>query len=268
MATYNLVRRGTISAVATDTSPKQAVIAAVKPASSFRVPSVRENRRVRKLQSGSVALTDADTSPKDVVITSVDVNKAKASVSFYEKRTNDEHGVRIKVLDATHIRLEFGTIDTGDTININWLVEEDVTTRGATVRLADATHVNLEWDGGALLAGETIDATYEVWDVEDVGDDLKEILFRLARLLGYNGENVRQDLITYDDPGNMIMYRLRVFDNRTHAEASTPDLPDGEDLETGELARIRMTQEILASQNDRTGMIRVLTDLLDTPGIG
>lgn len=268
MSTYTLVRRGVISAVATDTSPQTATISAVKPASSFRVAMVRENRNRHKLQSGSFQLTDADSAtPKDVTITAVTLAKAKVWFSLREKRTNDEHGLTVKFNSTTVLRFTPGVIAAGDTIDVEWFVEEDVNTRGATVRLADATTVELAWDGGALLAGETIDATYEIFDVEDLGDDLKEILFRQARLLGYAGENVRQDLITYDDPGNMIMYRLRVFDTRENAEASTPDLPDGEDLEAGELARVRMTQEILAKQNDRTGLLRVLTDLLDTPEV-
>jgi len=268
MSEYTLVRRGLLSAVATDTSPVQATIAAVKTGSSFRIATIKENRRRTKIQQVSQAITDASVSPLDVTISAVDTVKTKVTITFKEKRTNDNRGVTAKLQSSTAVRLTFDTVAAGDTIDVEILVEENVDYRGATVRLVDATTVEMSWDGGALLTGETITATYEVFDVEDMGDDLKEILFRLTRLLGYAGENVRQDLLSYDDPGNMIMYRLRVFDTRANAEASTPDLPDGEDLETGELARVRMTQEILASQNDRTGMIRVLTDVADNEEVG
>lgn len=270
MSTYALVKRGVISAVATDTSPLLVTLpgsGGVKSASAFRVGSVRSNRRRTKLQSGSFSLTDADASPKDVTVTAVDLAKAKASLTFKEKRTNNRSGITVKFLNTTTLRFQFDTIAAGDTLDAEWLVEENVDYKDATVRLASDTQVELAWDGGALLAGETITASYDVWDLSNFGNDMKEVLFRLARVLAYHGENTIQDLITYDDPGNVIQYRLRVFDTRAHAEACTPDLPDGQDLETGELARVRMTQEILASQNDRTLLTRVLTDLLATPGV-
>lgn len=267
MADYSMIRRGVLTASATDTSPKTATITAVKLGSASLRATVRENRNNKKLQSGSLALTDADTSPKDVTITAVDLTRAKAMMTFRQLRTNGHDGITVKFLNATTLRFQFGVIDTGDTINAEWMVEEEKTPRSATMRLLNATTVELSWDGGALATGETIVAAYDVEDFNDVGNDFKEVLFRLSRVLGYLGENTRQDLITYDDPGNMILYRLRIFDTKAHAESSTINLPDGEDLENGELARVRMTQAILASQNDRTGMIRVLTDLLATPGV-
>jgi hypothetical protein len=143
--------------------------------------------------------------------------------------------------------------------------------RGAFVRLVNANTVRLEWKGALVTdpeAGpETISAYAEVYDLESVGDDIKEMLFRQQRALGYLGENALQDLIQYDDAGNMVTYRLRLFATADNASNATPDLPNGEDLETGELARMTMSQEILTSKNDRVQLIRLLTDLLATPGV-
>ena len=138
--------------------------------------------------------------------------------------------------------------------------------RGALVRLLDEDTLRLEWFGELAndpeAGDEKIAVSVEVFDIDRVGNDLRESLYRQQRILGYLGENTRQDLLDYDDAGNIRSYRLRVFDSRANAEASTPELPDGEDLQTGELSRVRMTQRILTNTNDRSLLLKVLTDVL------
>jgi hypothetical protein len=133
------------------------------------------------------------------------------------------------------------------------------------VRLLDENTIRLEWDG-TLAAGETIDAAYEVYDLENLGDDLKELLFREQRVLAYLGENVIQDKILYNNAGVMTQYRLRVFDSKANANGATVDT-ENPSLETGELARSTVTQEIVAGKNDRSSLAKVLDLLLTTPGV-
>lgn len=149
---------------------------------------------------------------------------------------------------------------------------------GATVRLFDEETLRMAWYGSpdeteGLLNDEStgldeiITVAVEVFDLEEMGDELKEILFQGLRVLGYLGENVMQDLLDYDDAGNLVTYRLRVFDTRANCEAATPELPDGQALQTGELARVTMNQDIVPDRNDRELLTRVLTDVLATPGV-
>jgi hypothetical protein len=143
--------------------------------------------------------------------------------------------------------------------------------RGAAVELFDANTVRLRWNGALatdIEAGnETISVAIEVFDLDNLGDDIQELLFRTARALGYLGENVMNDLLLYDQAGNVVQYRLRVFSSRTNCEAATPDLPDGSAMQTGEYARVTMNQDIEISKNDRALMLRVLTDIIATPGV-
>lgn len=149
---------------------------------------------------------------------------------------------------------------------------------GATVELVSATVLRMRWYGDpdapeGLVNDETttldeIVAVYvEAFDLSPIGDDLKELLFRTLRIVSLLGENVINDLIIPDDAGNVVQYRLRLFDSRPNAEAATPDLPDGNAMETGELSRITMSQDIDIGKNDRALLMRVLTDIIATPGV-
>lgn len=149
---------------------------------------------------------------------------------------------------------------------------------GATVELFDEDTLRMKWYGDpntteGLLNDEStgldeiMDVAVEVFDIEELGDDLQEILFRATRTLAYLGENVVQDLLEYDQAGNLVEYRLRTFDSRANAEGCTPDLPQGEALETGELGRVLMSQDIEMDKNDRSLLMRVLTDVLATPNV-
>lgn len=196
------------------------------------------------VQRGVVTITPADgAGPINVTLgTAVKLGSAKVHVTIAEQRFPD--------------------------------ADSDLDYRGATVRLTTTTNLQIAWKGGALIddpflgAAEEITVSYEVFDIEDIGDDLKELLFRTQRILGYLGENVIQDQLIYDDAGNMVQYRLRAFNSKVNAEAATPELPLGDPLEAGEVARVLMTQNINFGKNDRTLLYRLLTNLIDTPGVG
>lgn len=271
MSTYSLVQRGVISATSADgAGPKDATLTtAIKTGSSFVVARIKDRRRDASVQRAVVNLTNSDSSPKVVnLAASVDANAAVLDINVKEIRAADPNsGVEAHLMaSGTTIVLNFDPLAMGDTIDLAYQVIEHKPRRGASVRILNSTTVRMEWDG-TLAAGETIDAAYDVFDLENFGDDMKEALFRLQRLLGYQGENCVQDNITYDDAGNMTAYRLRVFSSKTNAEAATLDLEDGEALETGELVRIQVTQDINIGTNDRLSLYRVLTDLLATPGV-
>jgi hypothetical protein len=195
----------------------------------------------------------------------VDDRCAWSGLTVSEKRTGNFEGVMIRLINGgADLEFDATTLGGADSIDLNWTVIEHKEAFGACVRILDATHVRLEWNG-TLAAGETIDACFEVFDIENLGDDIKEILFRNERILGYLGENIVQDTLIYDDAGNMTSYRLRVFDSKVNAEAATVDFVGV--LQTGERARVTMTQDINFRKNDRLSLIRVLTDVLVTPGV-
>ncbi|HEV3029017.1 MAG TPA: hypothetical protein VG457_15680, partial [Planctomycetota bacterium] len=87
--------------------------------------------------------------------------------------------------------------------------------------------------------------------------------------LGYLGENVIQDLLTYDTAGNLVSYRARVFDSEADANAATFDIPEASSLQAGELSRILVTIDIDIANNDRQSLIMTLDKLeTPTPGVG
>ena len=139
--------------------------------------------------------------------------------------------------------------------------------RGGTIRIKDANTVELSWKG-TLAGAEEIAARVYVVDLADLDDELKEAKFRLQRILGLLGEN-----LVFDDPagtnyngaGVLVGQRMRIFNTKTNADAATPDLADGEDLETGELARYRMLQTVEIGTNKRSFAKWVLTDVAANP---
>jgi hypothetical protein len=274
MSDYSLAQRGVISATAADgAGPKDATLAStIKPASSFITSSIRSNRKqaTAAVQRGARALTNADTSPVDITITSVDVAASFVTLSHRDSRatTPTLRGVTAYLFDATTLRLEFGAIGAGETIDVRWEVVEKKPEilRGATVRILDGDTVRLEWDG-TLAGNDTIDASYDVWDLENFGDDMKEALYKLIRILGYLGENAIQDNISYDEAGNVTQFRIRIFDSKTNANAATPDIPDLDPLQTGEYSRTTVTQSIDEAKNDRTLLRKVLDMIAATPGV-
>ena len=269
MSTYALAQRGTLAVTSSDTSPKDITLPSpVKPGSSFRIANIRDRRRDALVQHGSISITDVDVSPKDSAALGTAVDTVCAyvtNVTIREKRTNNEFGATVKLNSGTIVRATFGAVAAGDTIDIEFDVVEFKARRGATVRLLDANTVRVEWDG-TLAAGETIDVAYEVWDIAPLGDDLKEILFRCQRILGYLAENMVQDMVIADQAGNIVQYRLRVFDTDVHAEAAKINWEAG--MQTGELARVQVTQAIDITTNDRKSLIKVLDTVAATPGIG
>lgn len=271
MSTYNLVQRGVISATSADgAGPKDATLpTAIKTGSAFVVARIKDRRKDAFVQRGTVNLTDADTSPKIVTFgTAVDLACSELNVvGIKETRASDPNsGVMAVLSSGTGITLTFDALTPGDTLDLSYEVVERKARRSATVRILNSTTVRMEWDG-TLTAGETLDAAFDCFDFDNAGDDLKELLFRLQRLLGYMGENLVQDNILNDDAGNMVSFRMRVFDSKTNAEAATLDLPDGQALEAGEVSRIAITQDVNITTADRMSLYKVITDLLSTPGV-
>ena len=272
MSDYSLVQRGVISAVGPDaTGLKDFVLpSAVKLSSAFISQSVRAFRGRHSVQRGSRALTNADASPVDITIGDVDdIAKAEVKVSFREFRPTNvtTSGITAHLTSPTNLRLTFAALAVTETIDVEWQI---INTRGgdqaATLRMFDENTVRMEWDGD-LLAGDSVTASFEVFDIENLGDDIKELLFRDQLILGHLSENVIQDSIVLDEGGNMVSYRKRIFDSRTNAEAATANIPDADPLETGELSRVKVTQSIELANNDRDLMTQVVLLKAATPGV-
>lgn len=272
MSDYSLVQRGTIAAV----GPlgvaflDDALGSAVKLSSAFVIGYVRSFRGRASVERGTRNLTNADSSPVDITITTVDdVDKAEVRISakWFRPTNLNSHGVTARLLNPTTLRLEFAALAATETIDVEWEVSN---TRGGssdgTLRLLDANTVRMDWDGN-LLAGDFVTGQYEVWDIENLGDDIKELLFRGQLVLGHLGENSIQDSIVLDDAGNMVSYRKRIFDSKANAELATPDIPDADALETGELSRVKVTQSIEQANNDRDLMTQVVLLKAPTPGV-
>lgn len=268
MADYSLAQRGSTSITSADTSPKDVTLPSpVKLGSSLFNATVRDRRRNELVQAGVETVSSGGTSPVNVTITAVDVAASTVQISVRENRDGVAHGVTARLTSSTNLRIEFyGTVDAAENIEVAWQVIESKPQRGATARLFDENTVRIAWDG-TLATGETIDVNWEVWDFNDVGNDLLEILFRELRILAYLGENLVTDLLTYDDAGNIVTCRLRIFDTKAHAETCIFDLPIGSGLEDGELARAQIVQEIDKPTNNRTALIRTLEEVADTPGV-
>lgn len=193
----------------------------------------RTTLRVTVGSSGVVGPDADDGYYKDFTIPEVALGMAKVESEIKYRRIGDEYGASVKFQDNVTLRLSwYGLLQNDEATGLDEIISADV----------------------------------EVQDLDGALSDVKEILFRAQRILGYLGENTVQDLLEYDAAGNVVSYRLRVFDSRTNAEACTPDRPDGSSLQTGELARVTMSQDIVMAKNDRALLIRVLTDVLDTPG--
>jgi len=92
-------------------------------------------------------------------------------------------------------------------------------------------------------------------------NDIENVMFpRLRRILTNSGENTRIDLFTYDDAGNILSFRVRHFDSKVNAEASTNDIADTALPQEGEIATYRVSQ---TWQQPR----KLRTDHLSTPDV-
>ncbi len=272
MSTYSLIKRGMASASEGDTSPKVISLAsAIKTPSSFRVTNAREIRRGVRVQRGTIAITDADVGgTKDsAAFTAVDMNCSEAKLlGFREKRTDGYSGVSLKLQSDTTVRATFNPPAAGDLIALEFEVVEHKQPRGATLRISAEDELSLEWDGGALAAGESIDMAYEVFDYNHAGDDIKELLFRAQLALAAHGGNMMMDLVEYDDPGNRINWRIRLFSSEDDLSSATPDLTESEGLETGELARWKATKTIDDQGENEVELLTIVeTHRADTPDV-
>lgn len=176
---------------------------------------------------------------KDFTIPQQVMGESFLNVQIRERRIGDEYGASVEWIDSVTLRMK-------------WFGDP-----GTTEGLLNDESTGLD---------EIIVAQVEIMKLAEFMTDVKEILFQGLRTLGYLGENVMQDLLEYDNAGNLVSYRLRIFQSRATLEAATPDRPDGSDLQTGEISRVTMTQDILLSKNDRALLLRVLTDVAETPG--
>lgn len=272
MSVYSLVQRTVITADETDAggvSPKDFNLAStLKPASAFVTASVRDIRKNAFVQRGVEAFVEATSFPFTVVLgTAVDLASSHIECKFRDSRivTPTLRGLTARLVNGgADIEFDAAALGAAETIDVTWEVIQNRQPRQATVRLLDADNIRLEWDG-VLVAGEQIVASVDVFDIENLGDDIKEILFRQLRILGYLGENSMQDLLVFDKPGNLVTYRVRCFIDKPSIDAATPDIGGG--LEAGELSRITFTQQIVVSANDRNLSTEKLTDLLANPDI-
>jgi hypothetical protein len=272
MSEYSLVQRTVITADETDAggvSPKDFNLAStVKPASAFITASVRDIRKNAFVQRGVENFVQATVFPFTVNLgTAVDINSSHVAITFKDSRvvTPTLRGVQARLINAgADIEFTAAALGAAETLDVSWEVIQNRQPRHATVRLLDADNVRLEWDG-VLVAGEQIVASVDVFDIENFGDDVKEILFRQLRQLGYMGENSMQDILVFDTQGNLTSYRVRCFDSKTNIDLATPDVTGA--LETGELSRITFTQQIVVSANDRNLATEKLTDVAANPDI-
>lgn len=270
MSSLTLVRRGTISATSSDgAGPKDSsAFAAVKTGSSFVVARIRDRRQDVSVQRGTVTISSGGTSPNDVTITAVDLACSKVSITVRENRDGNARGVTAKLTSTTNLRLAFyGTVDSSEFIEVEWEVSEHKSRRGATVALQSTTAVRMAWDG-TLQPGETIDCAFDVYDLDDVGDQLLESDYKLLRLLGFAGECSLQDLMTYDQAGNPATFRIRTFETKANLLLATPGLPALDALEAGELSRTTVTLTWSTGQNRPSKIQSVLeVSVAATPGV-
>ncbi len=74
-------------------------------------------------------------------------------------------------------------------------------------------------------------------------NDIENVIFpRLKRMLGLCGENMILDDFTYDNAHNITGLRMRLFQNSSSAQLATPDLPDSDVPEVGEISTYRINQ--------------------------
>ncbi len=274
MSDYSLVQKTVITADETDAagvSPKDFTISAVKVTSAFLSSSIRDERHQAFVQRGQEAFVNATVFPVTVNLgTAVNFATAEVRISFRDSRvvTPTLRGITARLINAgADIEFNAAALGVAETIDVAWEVIEHKKPRQATLRLLNATTIRLEWSG-TLVAGEQIVASVEVFDIENLGDDIKQILFNGGMALNFLGHNLMQDLITMDKQGNVLSYRLRGFDTAVNLAAATKNIAAIQPLEPGERFRTDITQDIRIDRNDRILLLKTLTDLLSpTPGV-
>lgn len=243
-----------------------ALAAPIKTGSSRLVQAVREVRKRVKVQRGSFAITDASVSPLTAAIAEVDMEASEVvGVTIDENRTGTKQGATVVLTDVDEVTCAFA-VAAGDTVSVKFQVKETLKELGATARILDENTLRVEWDR-ELETGEKIVLAWELVDLDEIGDMLLEAHFRLQRVLGELGVNQIQDGIGRDDVGNVIEYRSRTFTTKELAEAATEDIPDGDELEAGEMSRRKVTVDIDIRKNDRKLLISLLDRVMDTPDL-
>jgi len=273
MSVYPLVQRGVITITSADTSPKKVTLGStIKAGSAFVITSVRDKRRRYAVQRGSISVVNPDTPPNAAVITAVVLASSELrNLGIRDDRAGNARGGTLKLASTTSVELDWdGTIAAGETIDAGFEVIEHREEIGATIRLineAGVDKVEASWDG-TLVTDETITISFEVFDLDNFGDDMKEVLFRLQGVLAYLGENLMQDLIQIDNPGNLVSYRMRAFESADKLAAATKDITAGSPLEDGEIRRVDVIQTIVKKKNVRSILEKSLSLVAPTPGVG
>lgn len=81
----------------------------------------------------------------------------------------------------------------------------------------------------------------------------ENVLFpRLKRILGLGGENSLLDQFSYDSAGNILAFRIRLFQDSVAASAATRDIDDSDLPEVGEIASYFVSQDISLPRSLRT----------------
>ena len=91
------------------------------------------------------------------------------------------------------------------------------------------------------------------YNQEWIINDIENVVFpRLKRILGLNGENLLTDYFAYDNAGNIVSFRMRLFDTPESCQAATPDVEATDTPEEGELWSHTFTQAHNLPRNTRT----------------
>lgn len=276
MSDYALVQRGTITITDSDTTPlKLDLPSPIKLSSAFLLTKVKDNRapfRVLHFED-DIESTD-EPSPKDVSLATPAFNLSRTTLTFgsYCKRADQGMGATAELLagSPTQISIKWPpTLAIPDLLHVEADIVErkDLSIGCRLIKESDQDKIEITFVEAAVATGETIEIFWQVFDIENLGDDIKELLFRTQLILGYLGENSVQDAITFDDAGNMVSYRVRIYSSKDNAEAANLDIPDAEDLDVGELIRMKAIQDIDFARNDRNSLIRVVLLKAATPGV-
>jgi hypothetical protein len=280
MSDYSLVQRGTIHVTNADgASPKKVNVGSpIKLSSSILVARIEDGRRNPRINEVSQTISSTEEpAPHDFShgVAIDDHLRTEVHVSHYRDGSGAHSGLSYRLPGTSAIRFEWRDGLSTDTIEtvIQFIEHRLLTVNAVLINESGQDKIQISWTDNsgtptsAIASDEQIDVTYEIWDIENLGDDIKELLFRGQLILGHLLENVVQDGIVVDTAGNMVAWRRRVFSTKANAEAAERDVPDGDALATGELVRVKFTQTINFQNNEREELQAVVLAKASTPGV-
>ncbi len=184
------------------------------------------------------------------------------STFYFTVSNRDQNGLAIGILDTdddpfTPTHFDVLDPELQDTILINqtltqttdyanlWFGQIDFSTSDFTDSRDKTYSIVVKGGTGEQakfhLYSVTVSSTVERLDY--LRNDIENVIWpRLKRILGLCGENMILDDFTYDNAHNITGLRMRLFQNSTSAQLATPDLPDSDIPEVGELSTYRIDQ--------------------------